>query len=541
MSEETAPPASPSDSDSAAAAPPRKTWRLDQLMLLGNVALVVSVVALSGILQAVSIRKGFDGSVAVQRANLTEQAHSITTSTARLLSITSSNALRDNDFAFLANLVGPVVQNDPNILRVRIVDHDGRSLADTARALDPPAVLGDRQFKETSYDGHPVLEYSQPIAREGDTAAAGAVIVDYSLEPLHNELGRLEAAKKEAIRHITVRMVGLGIVLILAGILFGTWQSRRVTQPLAALTVEALRIAKGNLEARVDESRGAGQELLTLGIVFNYMADQIRLLLERARLSAELDHQMQIAKAVQESFLPSLAAVELQPVRFAGVVAPADKCGGDFWAYRQIDARRLAICLGDVTGHGLSTALVAAAACSSFFAGTDLAAVGQIDGPTLMSRLNRNLFHMSRGAQQMSCSVAMLDMVTGEMEITNGAHPFPFIFNRRTKRMLQVVCKGPRLGEEMNSSFSAVNVKLEPGDLVVFYSDGVNEAEDAEKVPYGTKRLRATLERNGHLPVEEVRDALIADVTRFSGGQRSDDMTLIVTEYRPQAADLRAA
>jgi phosphoserine phosphatase RsbU/P len=539
---EATPPSSEGSDETAAAGPPPKTWRLDQLMLLGNVALVVSVVALSGVLQAVSIRKGFDQSVQVQRNNLTEQAHSIATSTARLLSITSSTALRDNDFAFLANLVGPVVQNDPNILRVRIVDHDGRSLADTAKALDPPAVLGDRQFKETTYDGHPVLEYSQPILREGDTAAAGAVIVSYSLEPLHKELGRLEAAKKEAIRHITVRMVGLGIVLILAGILFGTWQSRRVTQPLAALTVEALRIAKGNLEARVEESRGAGQELLTLGIVFNYMADQIRLLLERARLSAELDHQMQIARAVQESFLPSLAAVELEPVRFAGVVAPADKCGGDFWAYRQLDAKRLAICLGDVTGHGLSTALVAAAACSSFFAGTDLeAGTGAADGPTLMKRLNRNLFHMSRGAQQMSCSVAMLDMVTGEMEITNGAHPFPFIFNRRTKRMLQVVCKGPRLGEEMNSNFSAVRVKLEPGDLVVFYSDGVNEAEDAEKVPYGTKRLRATLERNGHLPVEEVRDALINDVTRFAGGQRADDMTLIVTEYRPNAAGLRAA
>ena len=322
-----------------------------------------------------------------------------------------------------------------------------------------------------------MLEYQQGIERDGKPV--GAVVVDYSLEPLRKELLRLEEAKQGAIRHITVRMVGLGIVLILAGILFGAWQSRRVTQPLAALTVETLRIAKGNLEARVEQSRSAGQELMTLGLVFNYMADQIKLLLERTRETAELDHQMQIARAVQESFLPSLAAVELEPVRFCGVVAPADKCGGDFWAYRQPDPRRLIICLGDVTGHGLSTALVAAAACSSFFAATDLNIVGKIDGPTLMSQINRNLFHMSRGAQQMSCLAAILDLVSGELEVINGAHPFPFVYHRRSKKMSQIVCKGPRLGEEMDATFASVRVQLEPGDVLVWYSDGVNEARRA--------------------------------------------------------------
>lgn len=510
-------------------------------MLAGNVILVVSVVALSGVLQTVSIRRGFDQSEAVQRSMLESQARSVAQSTAQLLAITSGTALRDNDFAFLTNLVGPVVTQDPNIRRVRIVDATGRSLADTAKNVpaDAQVTLGDQQFKQTTYEGKPVLEHQHPIQRDGKPV--GAVIVDYSMEPLQREVGRLEDAKRQAVRHISIRMVGLGVVLILAGLLFGTWQSRRMTRPLAALTVEALRIAKGNLEARVEATRSAGQELMTLGVVFNYMADQIRVLLDQARVSAELDHQMQIARAVQESFLPSLAPVEIEPLRFAGLVAPADNCGGDFWAYRQLDATRLAICLGDVTGHGLSTALVAAAACSSFFAGTDMTAFATIDGPTLMTRLNRNLFYMSRGAQHMSCSLAILNMQSGELEITNGGHPFPFIYNRASKRMAQVVCKGPRLGDSMEMNFSSVKVQLEPGDLIVWYSDGVNEAEDAEKTQYGTKRLRAQLEKHGHLPVEEVRDALIADVTKFTQGKRLDDMTLIVSEFRPNKTNLRAA
>ncbi len=520
---------------------PRNTWRLDQLMLAGNVVLVVAVVALSGILQTVSIRRGFDQSEAMQRTMLESQARYVETSTARLLSITSATALRDNDFAFLSDLVGPVVEQDKNILRVRIVDQEGRSLADTAKQAEAaPATAGDAEYKEMAFQGRPVLEHRHAIDRDGKPV--GAVIVDYSLEPLHQEVERLEEAKHVAIRHISIRMVGLGFVLILAGVLFGTWQSRRMSRPLAALTVEALNLAKGNLEARVEQSPAAGQELLTLAIVFNYMADQLRVLIDRARVSAELDHQMQIARAVQESFLPSLAPVEIDPVRFCGMVAPADNCGGDFWAYRQLDSRRLAICLGDVTGHGLSTALVAAAACSSFFTGTDLSAVGRSRcGPTLMTRLNRNLFYMSRGGQHMSCSLAIFDMVTGELEVTNGGHPFPFIYNRRSKRMAQVVCKGPRLGEEMELSFAAVRVQLEPGDLIVWYSDGVNEAEDNDRTQYGTKRLRSALEKNGHLPVEEVRDQLIADVEKFAQGKRMDDMTLIVGEFKPNAAGLRAA
>src|SRR5690349_14628163 len=102
----------PTAASGGQAAAIQKTWRLDQLMLAGNVILVVSVAALSGALQTVSIRRGFDQSEAVQRQLLEDQARYVERSTARLLSISSATALRDNDFAFLSNLVVPVVEHD---------------------------------------------------------------------------------------------------------------------------------------------------------------------------------------------------------------------------------------------------------------------------------------------------------------------------------------------------------------------------------------------------------------------------------------------
>jgi sigma-B regulation protein RsbU (phosphoserine phosphatase) len=68
----------------------------------------------------------------------------------------------------------------------------------------------------------------------------------------------------------------------------------------------------------------------------------------------------------------------------------------------------------------------------------------------------------------------------------------------------------------------------------------VTEAEDASGQPYAAKRLRATLAANGHLPVDQIRDAILADVTAYTGGTRADDMTLVVVEYQPDSPRLPA-
>jgi sigma-B regulation protein RsbU (phosphoserine phosphatase) len=510
--------------------------RLDQLMLLATIVLVVATVTMSGALQALATQNEFNQSVATQRQRLEEQTRNVGRGIAQVLALSSASALRDNDFAFLSNLVGPVVRSDASIRRARITDPTGRALADTGSASDVSAAnLADHAWAEVTNKGERLLEYREPITHDGKTI--GAVTISYSLAPLQREVERLEQARAHAQRRILFRTGALAFVFILLGSVLAALQSRRITKPLAGLTVKALRVAQGDFDARVQESQSAGQEVHMLGRVFNYMAGQIKVLLDEARLRAQLDQQVQVARAVQESLLPTREIIEAGPLRIAGTVISADRCGGDFWAMARLDDQRVAVCLGDVTGHGLSTALVAAAAVSAFHHGTGFP---ELDTYEQIIRLNRTLYQATNGGHQMSCALAVVQTETGELEMTNAAHPFPFVFNRVTKSIRSLIAKGPRLGESLQSVFLPHRTTLEPGDIVVYYSDGVTEAEDASGQPYAAKRLRATLAANGHLPVDQIRDAILADVTAYTGGTRADDMTLVVVEYQPDSPRLPA-
>jgi len=506
--------------------------RLDQLMLFGIIVLVVTTVTMAGALQALATQSEFNASIAAQRARLEDRVRTVGQGIAQVLAVSSASALRDNDFAFLANVVGLVTRADTNIRRVRISDANGRSLADTAGDSKEAVVVdkaGARKWNEVTIKGERALEYLEPIVH--DAESIGTVTVTYSTVALEREIARLEQSRKASQRRILVRTLVLAFVFTLIGSVLAAFQSRRITRPLASLTVTALKIAQGDLAARVAPQRSAGQEVNLLSQVFNYMAGQIKILLEETRARAQLDEQVQIARTVQESLLPTTAVMNVGPLQIAGKVVTADRCGGDFWAVSQLDDHRYSICLGDVIGHGLPTALVAAAACSAFHYGTGFPEIETYD---MMVRFNRTVYQTTSGGHQITCALATINLADGDLELANAGHPFPLLFNRITKNIRSLVAKGPRLGESMQSVFLPYRTKLEPGDVVLFYSDGVTEAEDASGQPYAAKRLRSSLAAHGHLPVDQLRDVILSDVVAHIGAARKDDMTLLVVAYHPE-------
>lgn len=530
----------PGSSSASPLPPPRATgaqpslettgMRLDQLMLLATVGLVVATVTMSGALQALATQAEFTQSVALQRSRLEEQARNVGRTVAQVLALSSTPALRDNDQAFLTNLTTAVARADANIQRVQIFAADGRRLADTANDPVPTADTASHDTVEVTYRGQPALQVRENVLYDGKSI--GAVTLTYSLAELRQEIERLESARRLAQRRILIRTATLAFVFILIGSVVAALQSRRITKPLSSLTLKAMRVAQGDFEARVNASKSAGQEVNMLGQVFNHMADRVKALLLDAKMAAQLDQQMQVARAVQESLLPSRDLITVGPLKIAGLVTSADRCGGDFWALSQISPDRTAICLGDVTGHGLSTALVAAAACSAFQYG---AGFPELDTYQMVIRINRSLYQTANGSHQMTCALAIID-TTGKLELTNAAHPFPFIFNRVTKSLRSIVAKGPRLGESLQSVFLPYHTQLEPGDIVLCYSDGVIEAEDASGQPYAAKRLRNCFAANGTRPVNEIRDAILADVIEHCKDKREDDMTVLVFEFDTAAA-----
>jgi sigma-B regulation protein RsbU (phosphoserine phosphatase) len=431
-----------------------------------------------------------------------------------------------------------IIDDNRNILRVQMFDAEGQLVADS----DKEAKLGsssggrktERGWTSAFFQGQPVFEFQEPLDY-GSQTGKGLIVISYSLEALQQQIEELEESKRETLAKTTLFTLGAGGgFMLLAGLLVAV-QSRRITRPLSVLTRKVMQLAAGDLNARsTGQAGGAGREVRTLGVVFNHMAERIKVLLEDVRVKAQLEREMSLARTVQETLLPGREALQVGPLRIAGLVITADACGGDWWFRAPLDEQRVAIGIGDVTGHGLSTALVATSATSGFASAMTMREPDQLNSQVLISALNITLAHLGRSEYQMSSALAVIDTQTGFIDYADGGHPAAAVYNRQSGQFASLPARGPLLGASVTSQYSSRQAQLRPGDIVVWYSDGLTESRDSGGKLYGTQRLSAAVQTNSQLSAEGLRDAILADVRAFSAGQpQRDDITVVVAEFSP--------
>jgi len=510
--------------------------RLDQILLATTGLLLALVVGLLATVATMSSKAQFEGTADRFKQRIEDQARELGQTLSHTLALTSATSLRDNNYAFLSEVARSIISNNPNILRVQMYDAEGLLVADS----DAESKLGtsterqpERRWVSAIYQGKPIIEYQEPIDY-GSQSGKGVVVIGYSLDSLQSTLHELEETRREALRRNTFTMAGVGLgFVLLAGVLVA-FQSRRISRPLGVLTGKVMQLAAGDLSARADQARGAGREVLTLGVVFNHMAERIKVLLEDARTKAQLERDVSLARTVQETLLPGREASHLGALRVAGLCVTADACGGDWWMRAALDDRRMVVGIGDVTGHGLATALVATSATSGFAAAMTMRPPAEITAQLLISSLNVTLAHVGQGEHQMSSSLAVVDVQTGVIDYASGAHPSPIVYNRHSRQVASLPSRGSLLGASVNSQYTSRQAQLRPGDIVVWYTDGLTESQDGSRKQYGTQRLAAAIQANAHLSSESLRDAILADARAFSAGlPAQDDITVVVAEFNP--------
>lgn len=510
--------------------------RLDQLLFVTTGLLVGVLVGLLAAVAWVSTKSQFEETSGRFTEQVQAQATELGQTLSHTLSLTSATSLRDNNYAFLSEVARSIIADNPNILRVQIYDADSQLAADSVA----DAKLGttterkpERRWTSALYEGKPIIEYQEPIDY-GSQNGKGVVVISYSLESLQKQLHALESSKQESLRRNTTTMAGLGLgFLVVAGVLVAI-QSRRITRPLGVLTGKVMQLAAGDLGARAGEARGAGREVTTLGVVFNHMAERINVLLEDVRAKAQLERDVSLARTVQETLLPGREGFQAGPLRIAGLVVTADACGGDWWTRAALDEKRVVIGIGDVTGHGLATALVATSATSGFAAAMTSRPPSELSAQLLIHSLNVTMAHVGKGEHQMSSALALIDVQSGIIDYASGGHPSPIVYNRHARQVASLPARGALLGASPSSQYASRQAQLRPGDIIVWYTDGLTESRDASQKQYGTQRLAAALQANAHLSAEALRDAILADARAFSAGLRAlDDITVIVAEFSP--------
>ena len=284
----------------------------------------------------------------------------------------------------------------------------------------------------------------------------------------------------------------------------------------------------------------AGTILSSVGTTF----ENIKLLKETAD-KARMEKELETAHHVQETMFPD-SELKTGNVEIQSYYTPAGECGGDWWGYIKLPKGKLLVAMGDATGHGVPAAMITATAKATF---SVLDAVGR-GAPKLFTQprlvlhfLNKSVYESSHGAVLMTFFVAVIDTNTGEMTYASASHDPIFTYkmpsdadpsSKGDKNNLDVLeCEpGPRLGQSADSAYTQATGKLDPGDLIYFYTDGLPEGKNPEQEEYGDRRFLRMLAKPAHKSCAEVRDGIIEQFHEWVQDEPlHDDVTLAILKF----------
>ncbi|MGD0155792.1 MAG: GAF domain-containing protein [Terracidiphilus sp.] len=263
------------------------------------------------------------------------------------------------------------------------------------------------------------------------------------------------------------------------------------------------------------------------------LASQIAIAIENARLyqavhrqERQLEKDIAMAREVQLRLLPPEAPSHPHAdlaVRFL----PARTIGGDLYDFIDYGPNRTAIVLGDVSGKAAPAALFAALVSGIMRS----AAAQQPEPAKMLALLNDAIQERKLDSQYVTLLFCLWNDENQTLQVANSGAVQPVFC--RAGQSLPVKAEGFPLGMFPDVTYEELSVSTQPGDAIVFVSDGILDAENEKEEMYGEERLAGLLCESRDLPAKEIAEAILADVTRFQGNKdRFDDETIIALRVR---------
>jgi len=248
----------------------------------------------------------------------------------------------------------------------------------------------------------------------------------------------------------------------------------------------------------------------------------VRRIAERERQRVELE----TARGIQASILPDLPA-QLNGVKLAHRYLPATEVGGDFYDVLTLDDGRLAVAVGDVAGHGVSSGLVMSMAKSAL----SVQVTFDPEVEPVFRTLNRMVYKSAGRRLLATLCYAVVDPQRHELHFASAGHLFPYRLSKSGNVQALESVSYP-LGVRENLEVRVCSVQLEPGDVLFLFSDGVVEAHaDQSDDVFGFERLEESLADLAGQDVQAICEGVLADLASHTGGgARQDDLTLLVLE-----------
>src|SRR5713226_908522 len=252
-------------------------------------------------------------------------------------------------------------------------------------------------------------------------------------------------------------------------------------------------------------------------------------LVERERERQRLEQEINIARDIQQALLPRDFR-EYPHLAVTGFNLPCLAVGGDYFDVFPLSDGRTAFLIADVSGKGLGAALV-----TTMLQGALSGMTLGVDPARVFHHVNRFLCDHTEVGRYATMFFGILDQ-DGHLEFINAGHPSPFLIRHGTAEEAFTEGSYP-VGLIPEAEYCAACLKLEPGDTLVLFSDGVTEAMDPDDQLFGVPRLKQLLTGQTECPLEQLQKCILESVENFTrGAHQADDLTLLIVRYRATAA-----
>jgi serine phosphatase RsbU (regulator of sigma subunit) len=291
-----------------------------------------------------------------------------------------------------------------------------------------------------------------------------------------------------------------------------------------------------NINDRRDHKEFTATDLFVAKVI----ANQAAVAIANARLvqvsadAASTRRALDVARSIQQSFIPQ--PPDVPGILVAGRSDACDETGGDYIDYAPSVERdgtptgRLLIAIGDVSGHGVGSALIMATSRAFLRALLE----STRDLKTLIERLNRLVCNDVRDGQFMTLFAGTIDPAKGTLTYASAGHDPPILYRPSTDELFEFDSTGVPLGVMDDFDFGVETVDVKPGDVLVLSTDGVWECNNAREEAFGRERFVASIRRHHTLPPAEMIDALKRDVVEFCQPVPfHDDFSLVVATLVP--------
>ena len=359
------------------------------------------------------------------------------------------------------------------------------------------------------------------------TTLNGYILVDTRFSAV---LGTVFGQNVKWSETATTLFAAVGILFLLvemASLIFGVRLSRTMTGAVHELYQGTVHVKEGDFSYRIPV-RGDDQ-LAELSSSFNTMTDNLRRLIVVAKENERLQSELEIAHEVQAQLFPK-AAPSIRGLKLAGVCNPARMVSGDYYDFLSVSDKAVAFAIGDVAGKGISAALLMAAIQSSMrtqLTGAIGARHDHFSAASLVSTLNQQLYASTSPEKYATFFFALYDDTQHSLTYTNAGHLPPFLM--RGEELLTLDPTGTVVGAFPMVEYGEQTIPLEPGDILVAYTDGIVEPENVYGEMFGEDRFKELLLRYRTAESAEIiARAMEAVVTWTGSSELQDDMTMLV-------------